>query len=124
MKQSFCLEVSVPSPYPISKNVEIQNRKYLALIVKLLNGCLRIISIVCPMNFFGKFKSIVIVGRSWSDGSEPTTVDSSQVAGGSLATEGVRTALAQLLNLHGMHVNGLESIGSQPSNQNSGGKWY
>jgi hypothetical protein len=73
----------------------------------------------------GKFKSIVIIGRSWSDGSDSAAVDSSsQLVGGSLATEGVRTALAQLLNLHGMHVNGLEPFVGHPSAHDSGGKWY
>jgi len=49
-------------------------------------------------------------------------MESSGVVGGSLATEGVRTALAQLLHLHGMHVNGLD-IGHPPT-RGSGGKWH
>lgn len=71
-----------------------------------------------------KFKPVVIIGRSWSAGSDSTTVDSTQVIGGNLATEGVRSALAQLLSLHGMHVNGLESFVGQPPTQSSGGKWF
>ena len=66
----------------------------------------------------------MIVGRPWADGADPAPGDVSQVVGGSLATEGVRAALAQLLSLHGMHVNGLEALVGHPPTQNSGGKWY
>ncbi|XP_032797414.2 cyclin-dependent kinase 12 isoform X3 [Daphnia magna] len=64
-------------------------------------------------------------GHSWSNGSDSAAADcSTQVVGGNLATEGVRTALAQLFNLHGMHVNGLEPFVGHPSAHDSGGKWY
>lgn len=73
-------------------------------------------------------ENCALTGRPWSDvgsGSESAaSSDSSRVLGGSLATEGVRSALAQLLNLHGMHVNGLDPPVGQPSSQNSGGKWH
>lgn len=73
----------------------------------------------------GKFKWIITVGHSWSNGSDSAAADcSTQVVGGNLATEGVRTALAQLFNLHGMHVNGLEPFVGHPSAHDSGGKWY
>ena len=126
MKLFFFLEVSVAFLFRSTR---------LATITRLLpysGAFLEIVeSIYCnvysnslPKLFPGKFKSIVIAGRSWSDGSDPSAADSSQVVGGSLATEGVRTALAQLLNLHGMHVNGLEPLVGHPPTQNSGGKWY
>ncbi|XP_046436885.1 cyclin-dependent kinase 12-like isoform X4 [Daphnia pulex] len=53
-------------------------------------------------------------------GDSAAVDSSSQLVGGSLATEGVRTALAQLLNLHGMHVNGLEPFVGHPSAHDSG----
>lgn len=68
---------------------------------------------------------LITVGHCWSNGSDSAAVDcSTQVVGGSLATEGVRTALAQLFNLHGMHVTGLEPFVAHPSANDSGGKWY
>lgn len=78
----------------------------------------------CSYFLLAKFKWVVIVGRPWADGADPAPGDVSQVVGGSLATEGVRAALAQLLSLHGMHVNGLEALVGHPPTQNSGGKWY
>jgi hypothetical protein len=76
-----------------------------------------------------------VSGRPWSEFSG-AALGSSTVSGGSLATEGVRNALAQLLALYGMHVQGLETGGGgsssnnnsnnghQPSQSNAGGKWF
>ena len=67
--------------------------------------------------------TVISSGRGWSDnGPDSTTIE--PVCGGSLATEGVRTALAQLLNFHGINVNGLENTVAHHPTQNSGGKWY
>ena len=49
-----------------------------------------------------------VSGRPWSEFSG-AALGSSTVNGGTLATEGVRNALAQLLALYGMHVQGLET---------------
>merc|ERR1712071_627544 len=62
-------------------------------------------------------------GRSWSEnGADSTTLE--PVCGGSLATEGVRTALAQLLNFYGINVNGLENAIGHHQTQSNGGKWF
>jgi len=62
-------------------------------------------------------------GRSWSEnGNDSTALE--PVCGGSLATEGVRTALAQLLNFHGIIVNGLEKTIGHHQTQSNGGKWF
>ena len=62
-------------------------------------------------------------GRSWSENGADSA-SSEPVCGGSLATEGVRTALAQLLNFHGINVNGLEKTIGRHQTQSNGGKWY
>ena len=76
-----------------------------------------------------------VSGRPWSEFSG-AALGSSTVNGGTLATEGVRNALAQLLALYGMHVQGLETgsggsssnnnsnNGHQPSQSSAGGKWF
>ena len=66
------------------------------------------------------------LGR-WNEFASSGGSSTERVNGGALATEGVRVALAQLLALHGMHVQGLEPSSNnghqQTQNASTSGKW-
>jgi len=79
--------------------------------------------VMFEINMFCFSFILLCLGRSWSEnGNDSTALE--PVCGGSLATEGVRTALAQLLNFHGIIVNGLEKTIGHHQTQSNGGKWF